>query len=130
MSTHALCRTVKIASFCIGFGLPFRFISGFCLVLRLSWSLFCLLLHLSWYLLCFHFGFCILLRHLRWYLSRLQFIFFFLILLRRSFSFPFVPSFWFLVPPSVLVLVPLSTVVSVLVPLSAVVSVYDPTRDV
>ena len=80
---------------------------------------FSLLLHWFWSLFCLHFGFRILSSHLRWYLLRLQFGFVFGILLRRWFSDPFLPSFRFLIPSSVLVLVPLSMVVSA----------YDPIRD-
>ena len=119
MTAHALCRALRFASTCIGFGLPFALISGSAP----------LLLHLSWYILCLQFGFCIPLRHLRWYLCRLQFGFFLGILMRRWFSYPVLPSFRFLIP-SVLILVPPSTVAPGLVPLPVLVSVYDPTREV
>ena len=49
--------------------------------------------------------------------------------MRRWFSYPVLPSFRFLIP-SVLILVPPSTVAPGLVPLPVLVSVYDPTREV
>ena len=118
---HAQGRTLRFASFCIGFGHPFALISGsapfLCVSLGLCFASFsCICLGISFVFTSDFASFldaCV-------GISRLQFGFFFRINLRRWFSYPFWPPFRLLISSSVLVLVPLSTVVSV----------YRPCRDV